>query len=40
MAGALLRWSEAAGPKGHRRTRRGKQRRRVVSAQARLFGEQ
>lgn len=40
MSGTLLRWSEApAGPQGHRRTRRGKQRRRVVPAQARLFGE-
>jgi impB/mucB/samB family len=40
MSGTLLRWSEApAGLEAHRRTRRGKQRRRVVSAQARLFGE-
>ncbi len=40
LSGTLLRWSEApAGPQGHRRTRRGKQRRRVVPAQARLFGE-
>lgn len=38
MSGALLRWSEAASGLAHRRTRRGKQRRRVVSAQARLFG--
>lgn len=49
MSGALLRWSMAgneSGPRAgvragvdvHRRTRRGKQRRRIVSAQARLFG--
>ncbi len=39
MSGALLRWSEAGAElKAHRRTRRGKQRRRIVSTQARLFG--
>jgi protein ImuB len=40
MAGSLARWSETGGgaAKPHRRTRRGKQRRRIVSTQARLFG--
>lgn len=46
MSGALLRWSMSAGDPSragarldaHRRTRRGKQRRRIVSTQARLFG--
>lgn len=41
MSSSLLRWSasgNAGALKSHRRTRRGKQRRRVVPAQARLFG--
>lgn len=40
MSGALLRRAQdpAGGLMPHRRTRRGKQRRRVVSAQAKLFG--
>jgi hypothetical protein len=41
MSGALLRWAESGDGealKPHRRTRRGKQRRRVVSAQVKLFG--
>jgi protein ImuB len=41
MSGALLRWAgsdDGEALKPHRRTRRGKQRRRVVSAQVKLFG--